>query len=107
MLCCLARHHTDYTRTTTQALPGGSRSQPVTTGSGGRVIRVDIRVRQKALRRGKGFCTFGPAGLRAGRAAQATPVGPRAGMCPEDVRLDLTEADEFLVVGQSPPRTDP
>jgi hypothetical protein len=28
----------------------------------GRVIRVDIRVRQKALRRGKGFCTFGPAG---------------------------------------------
>lgn len=24
-------------------------------------------------------------------------------MCPEDVRLDLTGADEFLVVCQSPP----
>jgi hypothetical protein len=31
-LCCLIRHQPDYTRTT-QALPGGSRSEPVTAGS--------------------------------------------------------------------------
>jgi len=30
--CCLTRHQSDYTRTT-QALPGGSRSQPVAAGS--------------------------------------------------------------------------
>jgi hypothetical protein len=36
-----------------------------------------------------------------------TRVGQRSRMCPEHVRLDLAEADEFSVVCQSRPRTDP